>query len=243
MVRCSYCWADSAEKSLFCVHCGKPIALTQLSAPQSRMGSRNKCPHCGADNPVGLKYCGKCGENIPSSPSVEEFEKSIPDEYQPIEDSAQEPYRQPPPPPPEPPVTQIPIRQPSYTQAQPPYQPQPVQQSAPNRNCISCGRTIIFDANVCPYCGHDYRRQITPQYQQQYPQKQGVSIGIKILVYLLSFFIPIIGFIIGAVYYTKPETRGVGKMCIILGILSLVLIVACYCVLYALIWTNSWYYY
>jgi hypothetical protein len=94
---------------------------------------------------------------------------------------------------------------------------------------------------VCPYCGHDYRRQIAPQYQQQYPQKQGVSIGIKILVYLLSFFIPIIGFIIGAVFYTKPDTRGVGKNCIILGTISIILIVACYCVWYAIL-TTSWYY-
>lgn len=63
-VRCSYCGADSAERSLFCAHCGKPIALTQLSASQSRKESQNICPHCGADNPVGLKYCGKCGESI-----------------------------------------------------------------------------------------------------------------------------------------------------------------------------------
>lgn len=25
------------------------------------------------------------------------------------------------------------------------------------RNCVSCGRAISWDANVCPYCGHDYR--------------------------------------------------------------------------------------
>lgn len=28
------------------------------------------------------------------------------------------------------------------------------------RNCVSCGRTISWDANVCPYCGHDYRMQM-----------------------------------------------------------------------------------
>lgn len=26
------------------------------------------------------------------------------------------------------------------------------------RNCVSCGRSITWDANVCPYCGHDYRQ-------------------------------------------------------------------------------------
>ncbi len=25
------------------------------------------------------------------------------------------------------------------------------------RNCVQCGRAIAQDANVCPYCGHDYR--------------------------------------------------------------------------------------
>jgi len=27
------------------------------------------------------------------------------------------------------------------------------------RNCVSCGRSIEWNANVCPYCGHDYRMQ------------------------------------------------------------------------------------
>lgn len=25
------------------------------------------------------------------------------------------------------------------------------------RNCVACGRQISNDANVCPYCGHDFR--------------------------------------------------------------------------------------
>ena len=27
------------------------------------------------------------------------------------------------------------------------------------RNCVNCGRSIAWDANVCQYCGHDYRAQ------------------------------------------------------------------------------------
>jgi len=27
------------------------------------------------------------------------------------------------------------------------------------RNCVKCGRTIAWDANVCQFCGHDYRAQ------------------------------------------------------------------------------------
>jgi len=29
------------------------------------------------------------------------------------------------------------------------------------RNCVKCGRTIAWDANVCQFCGHDYRAQAT----------------------------------------------------------------------------------
>jgi len=81
-------------------------------------------------------------------------------------------------------------------------------------------------------------------YGQPMPQQEAVSGGMKILLYLLSFFIPIVGFIIGAIYYTKPETKEVGKMCIILGILSIVLVVVCWAVLAALVWSSvPWYYY
>lgn len=32
-----------------------------------------------------------------------------------------------------------------------------------SRNCVSCGRSISWDASVCPYCGHDYRMQMYGQ--------------------------------------------------------------------------------
>jgi hypothetical protein len=119
--------------------------------------------------------------------------------------------------------------------------------TAPTRSCVACGRAIAWDVNVCPYCGHDFRPQMTgmqqPMYGQPMPQHEAVSGGMKILLYLLSFFIPIVGFIIGAIYYTKPETKEVGKMCIILGILSIVLVAVCWFVAVALIWSTPWYYY
>ncbi|MDQ1371209.1 MAG: hypothetical protein QG582_123 [Candidatus Thermoplasmatota archaeon] len=31
------------------------------------------------------------------------------------------------------------------------------QGTAAPRNCVACGRAIAWDANVCPFCGHDYR--------------------------------------------------------------------------------------
>ncbi len=29
--------------------------------------------------------------------------------------------------------------------------------SAQTRTCVACGRILAWEANVCPYCGHDYR--------------------------------------------------------------------------------------
>ncbi|MDH3364716.1 MAG: zinc ribbon domain-containing protein [Thermoplasmata archaeon] len=99
-------------------------------------------------------------------------------------------------------------------------------QSQQPRNCVSCGRSISWDANVCPYCGHDYRAQV---YAGQ-PRGEQISSGVKILFYLLSFFIPLVGFIIGAIYYSKPEPemKEVGKMCLILAVLAIVVVFVCW---------------
>ena len=89
---------------------------------------------------------------------------------------------------------------------------------------------IGWDVNVCPYCGKDYRVQnLAPVAQDK------VGTGMKIFLYLLSFFIPIVGFIIGAIYYTKPDPdyKHVGKMCIILGIVSILLVVVCWIIVVA----------
>lgn len=118
--------------------------------------------------------------------------------------------------------------------------------TAPTRSCVACGRAIAWDVNVCPYCGHDFRPQMAgqqPMYGQPMPQQEAVSGGMKILLYLVSLFIPIIGFIIGAIYYGKPETKEVGKMCIILSVINLVLIVVCWVVAVALIWSTPYYWY
>jgi flagellar biogenesis protein FliO len=56
-----------------------------------------------------------------------------------------------------------------------------------------------------------------------------ISEGMKILFYILSFLIFIVGIIIGVIYYTKsdPESKHVGKMCIILAIVGVLIWVLC----------------
>lgn len=58
--------------------------------------------------------------------------------------------------------------------------------SPESRNCVGCGRAIPWDANVCPYCGHDYRLQMG----SPVPQKSSKPVigGVLIVVAgLLAF--------------------------------------------------------
>jgi hypothetical protein len=75
--------------------------------------------------------------------------------------------------------------------------------------------------------------QMAPQAAQ--PQ---ISEGMKILFYILSFLIPLLGIIIGVIYYSKPdpESKNVGKMCIILALVAVLLVVMCVVVLGAASW-------
>lgn len=99
------------------------------------------------------------------------------------------------------------------------------------RHCVSCGRAIDWNANVCPYCGHDFRLT------QAGSRKEPMSTGIKILLYLVSFFIWIAGIVIGIIYMTRtdPEEKRVGKICLVLGIVSIVVSIGLAFTLYALV--------
>lgn len=98
------------------------------------------------------------------------------------------------------------------------------------RYCVSCGRAIGWDVNVCPYCGWDYR---SPQALSE----PDVSGGMRALLYILSVMIPLAGFIIGAIYCTKPERvyRHVGKICLILGVVGILLSVVLAALLYVMV--------
>ena len=67
-----------------------------------------------------------------------------------------------------------------------------------------------------------------PQYPQQqpvyYPQQQ-YSGCLKAFLYILSFFIPIAGVIIGIVFISRPdpESKSLGNACLIVGIASVVI--------------------
>ena len=55
--------------------------------------------------------------------------------------------------------------------------------------------------------------------------------GMKILVYLLSFFIPFLGIIIGVILYAssnEDDYRHVGKLCILISLWPLFLLLVCW---------------
>jgi len=64
-----------------------------------------------------------------------------------------------------------------------------------------------------------------------------ISSGMKILFYILSLMIPLVGFIIGIIYYSKedPESKHVGKMCIILAVVGILATVGLVAVLYMMV--------
>ncbi|MEW5747848.1 MAG: zinc ribbon domain-containing protein [Candidatus Thermoplasmatota archaeon] len=99
------------------------------------------------------------------------------------------------------------------------------------RYCVSCGRSVDFNVNVCPYCGHDYRVAPSP------PAKESLSGGMRVLLYLVSVFVWIAGIIIGIVFMMKddPEYKRVGKICLILGIVSILISVGLAAALYVMV--------
>ncbi|MBS4213287.1 hypothetical protein [Neobacillus rhizophilus] len=63
-----------------------------------------------------------------------------------------------------------------------------------------------------------------------------MSGGLKALLYILSFFIPIIGIILGIIWMNDQdmEKKAIGKTCLIIGIVSIVLSCICWFALSAL---------
>jgi hypothetical protein len=103
-----------------------------------------------------------------------------------------------------------------------------------SRHCVSCGRGIDWDSMICPYCGHDYRMPANLAHPRP---DEPVSGGMRALFYILSILIPIVGIVIGAVYLMDPRQghKRIGKVCMILGVVSLLLAVVISALLYAVV--------
>ena len=69
------------------------------------------------------------------------------------------------------------------------------------------------------YNSTPYNDNSQPSYNQQ------MDSGLAVLLYIISFLLPLAGFIIGAIYVSKDEEhfRHVGRTCLKLGLLSIVI--------------------
>ena len=117
------------------------------------------------------------------------------------------------------------------------------------RTCPGCGRSIPAAYNVCPYCGRPANApnappQYGPQpvygpqpYAQYPPQPQEPLGAIKYILYILSFFSIIIGFIIFIIWNSdpNPEKRHVGKNCLLISVAAIVIGVLCWVLVVALV--------
>lgn len=63
-----------------------------------------------------------------------------------------------------------------------------------------------------------------------------MSGGLKALLYILSFFIPVVGIILGIIWMNDQdmEKKAIGKTCLTVGIVSIVLSCICWFALSAL---------
>lgn len=86
--------------------------------------------------------------------------------------------------------------------------------------CPRCGNKISNEAVVCPYCG------VQVGYMQSYARKTN---GTAIAAIILTFFIPLIGLILGGIGLKKShelnDGRGLSIAAIVISLIQLVALV------------------
>lgn len=90
--------------------------------------------------------------------------------------------------------------------------------------CPECGEKLIIGTRNCKYCGAFISKTIKNEsYVRNYDYSKNSSISL--FTYIISFLIPLIGFIIGAIFLTQDdyEKNDAGKVCIVLGVISILL--------------------
>ena len=106
--------------------------------------------------------------------------------------------------------------------------------------CPKCSQESPFSNDRCAFCDYpfDKKKYFDIEYyeNEEYAEEpddeeRGQS---YLFQYIISFLIPLVGFILGAILLSKDdeEEKSVGKTCIILGIVSVVIGVIVYLLLF-----------
>lgn len=95
------------------------------------------------------------------------------------------------------------------------------------QNCSNCSEKIDSDSIKCRYCGH-INASVPSSYRSSYYAPQSSSndnSGAVILLYIATFFIPIVGLIVGGIYAldNDPDKSSTGKGLIIFGLVMIIL--------------------
>lgn len=105
-----------------------------------------------------------------------------------------------------------------------------IQQHLPNEiTCPKCDGINPFENEKCCFCGHIFDKR--KFYKKEYYLKENSETAAEeetdnksyTFHYVISFLIPLVGFILGAILLSKDdeEEKTVGKTLIILGIISI----------------------
>ncbi len=95
-------------------------------------------------------------------------------------------------------------------------------QAQQDRNCVSCGRSISWDANVCPYCGHDFRVVMAPPQTQTKDSAMPLAAGILIILGSLIYLVVGIAMTTGGAIWSVVDD-GDGGFVMAMGLIVLVL--------------------
>lgn len=85
--------------------------------------------------------------------------------------------------------------------------------------CSSCKNRVLSNKLNCPFCGEILLQGDKKPYHYVSDRKQNVNS--HLINYILSFLIPFVGFIMGAIFLTRDDERSAGTICIVLGIMSM----------------------
>ena len=98
--------------------------------------------------------------------------------------------------------------------------------------CQKCDGVNPFENDNCQFCGYplDKKRYYDEDWidsSEEYDESESADRTSYAFHYIISFLIPIVGFIVGAIFLGKDEEeeKAVGKVCIIIGMISM--IIAC----------------
>ena len=97
--------------------------------------------------------------------------------------------------------------------------------------CPKCDGINPFENEKCCYCGHSfdkskyYKKEYYLQAETETAADEETDKRSYTFQYIISFLIPLVGFILGAILLSKDdeEEKSAGKTVIILGIISIVI--------------------